>query len=116
MSLDQLTVMVITFNEKANIRRTLDSLRWVPRILVIDSYSTDGTLAIVQAYPNTRILQRKFENFADQCNFGLGEVDTTWVLSIDADYVFPQAFCHHAPCFIEKRVHTMLMMATVTEL
>jgi len=90
MSLDQLTVMVITFNEEANIRRTLDSLRWVPSILVIDSYSTDGTLAIVQAYPHTRILQRKFENFADQCNFGLSEVDTTWVLSIDADYVFPQ--------------------------
>ena len=90
MSLDQLTVMVITFNEQTNIGRTLDSLRWAPSILVIDSYSTDSTLAIVQAYPNTRVLQRKFQNFADQCNFGLGEVTTHWVLSIDADYVFPQ--------------------------
>jgi glycosyltransferase involved in cell wall biosynthesis len=87
---DQLTVMIITFNEEANIGRTLDSLRWAPSILVIDSYSTDSTLAVVQAHPNTRVLQRKFQNFADQCNFGLGEVDTPWVLSIDADYVFPQ--------------------------
>lgn len=90
MSLDQLTVMVITFNEEANIGRTLGSLRWAPSILVIDSYSTDSTLDIVQAYPNTRVLQRRFQNFADQCNFGLGEVTTPWVLSIDADYVFPQ--------------------------
>jgi len=90
MSLDQLTVMVITFNEQANIGRTLDSLRWAPSILVIDSYSTDSTMDIVQAHPNARVLQRKFQNFADQCNFGLGEVDTPWVLSSDADYLFPQ--------------------------
>jgi hypothetical protein len=34
--------------------------------------------------------QRKFVNFADQCNFGLSRVETDWVLSIDADYGFPE--------------------------
>jgi glycosyltransferase involved in cell wall biosynthesis len=90
MSLDQLTVLVITFNEEANIGRTLDSLRWAPYVLVIDSYSTDGTLEMVSNHRNTRFVQREFQDFADQCNFGLGEVQTPWVLSIDADYVFPE--------------------------
>ena len=89
MGLDQLTVMVITFNEEANIGRTLASLRWAPNVLVIDSYSTDGTLDIVSDYPNARVIQRQFHDFADQCNRGLDEVRTPWVLSIDADYVFP---------------------------
>lgn len=89
MGLDQLTVLIITHNEGANIGRTLDSLRWAPNILVIDSFSSDGTLAILNSHANTRIIQREFRDFADQCNFGLGEVQTPWVLSIDADYLFP---------------------------
>ena len=82
--------MVITFNEEANIGRTLDSLRWAPHVLVIDSYSTDKTLEIVSTHSNARLVQRAFQDFADQCNFGLGHVETPWVLSIDADYVLPE--------------------------
>lgn len=88
-ALQQLTVLIITFNEQENIGRTLQSLEWAPRILVIDSGSTDGTLGIIQGHENVRVIQRSFVDFADQCNFGLSEVKTPWVLSIDADYVFP---------------------------
>jgi hypothetical protein len=44
---------------------------------------------ILRRDPRVRVMQREFKDFADQCNFGLGEVETPWVLSIDADYVFP---------------------------
>lgn len=90
MGLEQVTVMVITFNEEVNIGRTLDSLCWAPNVLVIDSYSTDRTLDIVTDHPNARVVQREFQDFADQCNFGLGQVQTPWVFSIDADYVLPE--------------------------
>jgi len=89
MGLGQLTVLMITYNEKANIRRTLESLHWAPSILVIDSFSTDGTMDILENEPNVRVVQRAFNDFAGQCNFGLSQVETQWVLSIDADYVFP---------------------------
>jgi glycosyltransferase involved in cell wall biosynthesis len=83
---DQLTVMILTYNEEANIARTLDAIKWAERILIIDSGSTDTTLAIVARFPQACVVTRKFDSFADQCNFGLTRVQTPWVLSLDADY------------------------------
>ena len=85
--LDNLTVLVLTYNEEPNIARTLEALSWAPRILVVDSGSTDATLSIAARYPQVRVLNRPFDTFAGQCNFGLSQIDSDWVLSIDADYV-----------------------------
>lgn len=79
--------MILTFNEEANIGRTLDKLTWARRILVIDSGSTDRTAEIVARYPQAEIVRRDFDSAAGQCNFGLTRVATDWVLSMDADYV-----------------------------
>lgn len=84
-----LTALLITFNEEANLARSLDALRWVPRILVIDSGSTDRTLAILAAHPRVEVRHRPFDSFAEQCNYGLQQIRSPWVLSLDADYVVP---------------------------
>ncbi|MCB1687086.1 MAG: glycosyltransferase family 2 protein [Halioglobus sp.] len=86
---NSLCAMVITHNEQDNIGRTLESIAWLDHILVIDSGSTDATLEIVAQYPQARVVHRDFTTFAEQCNFGLQQIDTEWVLSMDADYVFP---------------------------
>ncbi|PPC88184.1 MAG: glycosyl transferase [Hyphomicrobium sp.] len=83
---EDLTVLVLTYDEIANIERTLNSVAWAPRILVIDSGSTDGTLAIIANFKQARVEHRPFDNFANQCNFGLSRIQSEWVLSIDADY------------------------------
>ncbi len=83
---DIITPMILTWNEVANIRRTIEKLRWARRILVIDSGSTDGTLDILAEYPQVEVIYRQFDSFADQCNFGLAQIHTKWVLSLDADY------------------------------
>jgi glycosyltransferase involved in cell wall biosynthesis len=84
--LDQLTPLVITYNEAPNIRRTLDKLQWTRRIVVIDSGSTDETLDILRGYPQVGVIHHPFEDFANQCNFGLTQITSEWVLSLDADY------------------------------
>lgn len=89
MDLSSITPLVLTYNEEANIGRVLDRLTWADRILIIDSHSTDRTLEILAAYPQVEVIQRPFESFADQCNFGLKNVESEWVLSLDADYVCP---------------------------
>jgi glycosyltransferase involved in cell wall biosynthesis len=82
------TPLILTFNEKENIQRTLVALSWAKEILVVDSGSTDGTVEIAhRAHPNVRVVRRVFDSFANQCNFGLSQINTEWVLSIDADYV-----------------------------
>lgn len=84
--LDHITPLVITFNEERNIERTLQKLAWAKDVVVIDSGSTDRTLELLARYPRVRVLQHPFENFAAQCNFGLAQIASDWVLSLDADY------------------------------
>lgn len=84
--LDQITPLVLTYNEAPNIQRTLGKLLWARRIVVIDSGSTDETLSLLRAYPQVDVIEHPFTDFAAQCNFGLTQVNTPWVLSLDADY------------------------------
>lgn len=84
---EQITALILTYNEAPNIKRTLQSLTWAKRIVVIDSFSTDETLDILYSYHQVEVFQRKFDSFACQCNYGLGKITSEWVLSLDADYV-----------------------------
>jgi len=79
--------LILTYNEAPNIERTLDRLRWARTVLVVDSFSSDDTVAIARRFPNVCVLERSFDSFAGQCNFGLAQVQSEWVLSLDADYV-----------------------------
>src|SRR5262245_12219203 len=91
---DQITAIVLTYNEEDNIGRTLAALPWVRRILVIDSGSSDRTLEIIRRVPQAEVVTKAFDSFAGQCNFGLSLVATPWVLSLDADYVVSEALSH----------------------
>lgn len=85
--LEEITPLILTYNEATNIERTLKSLTWAKTIIVIDSYSTDETLEILYSFPQVQVFQRQFDSFAVQCNYGLGKIASEWVLSLDADYV-----------------------------
>jgi glycosyltransferase involved in cell wall biosynthesis len=84
---ESLTAIVLTKDEAANIRRCLEALCWVPRVLVVDSFSSDQTTEIARSFPNVEVTQREFDSFAGQCNHALQLVGTEWVISLDADYV-----------------------------
>jgi glycosyltransferase involved in cell wall biosynthesis len=84
--LSDITPLIITWNEANNISRTLDKLIWAKRIVVVDSGSTDETIDILRTYTQVEVLHHPFSDFASQCNFGVSQVTTPWVLSLDADY------------------------------
>jgi glycosyltransferase involved in cell wall biosynthesis len=87
-----ITPLVLTFNEAPNIGRCLARLRWAARIVVLDSGSTDETAEIVHSFPNAEFHVRPFDDHAAQWNHGLELVRSSWVLSLDADYLVPDAF------------------------
>lgn len=91
MNLNNLTIVILTYNEAPNIARTLSALRWVNQVVVVDSFSTDGTLDIISQFKNARIFQRKFDDHINQWNYGLAQVNTEWVFSLDADYLIPES-------------------------
>ena len=90
MNLEDITPLVLTHNEEANIGRVLGAVAWARRIVVVDSGSTDATAEVVTKYENADFIQRVFDNHAAQWNFGLEQVKSPWVLSLDADYVCPE--------------------------
>lgn len=85
--LEKITPLILTFNEAPNIERTLQKLFWARKIIVIDSYSTDDTLEILQTYSQVEVFKRRFDTHANQWNYGLKKITTEWVMSLDADYV-----------------------------
>lgn len=89
--LDQITPVILTRDEEANIGRTLAQLTWASEVLLVDSFSTDATLEIAGRFPNVHTVQREFDTLADQSNYGLAQARTPWVLLLDADYFVPDA-------------------------
>ena len=94
--MNDITGLILTFNEAPNIARTLGQLSWLRDIVVVDSMSTDGTAEIAAAFPNVRIVKRLFTTHAEQWNFGLEQtgIATEWVLALDADYVLTDRVSH----------------------
>jgi glycosyltransferase involved in cell wall biosynthesis len=92
--LDQITPVILTYNEENNIARTLDRLRWAQDVVVVDSFSTDKTVSLINSFANVRLFQRAFDSHAQQWNYAVKDtsVATEWVLALDADYCLTDEF------------------------
>lgn len=90
----KVSVLLLTYNEEINIRRCLGSLKNFDDVLIVDSGSTDATCEIAIKM-GARVLERPFDNFSNQRNFGLdhGAMVHEWVLHLDADEVLTSEFC-----------------------
>lgn len=88
-----ITAVILTYNEEKHIQRCINSLHdVVQEIVVVDSFSTDLTVAIAENL-GARVIQHSFFHHAAQFNWGLSQLDekTDWVLRIDADeYLTPE--------------------------
>lgn len=87
----QLAGVILARNEAAHIQDCIKSLRWTDQIVVFESgNSTDNTIALAQAAGAT-VIQHPFENYAQQRNAALSQVEAEWVLFVDADERIPEA-------------------------
>ncbi|MFZ0117662.1 MAG: glycosyltransferase family 2 protein, partial [Xanthobacteraceae bacterium] len=80
----QLSAIVITRNEAANIGECLDSLAFCDERIVVDCGSTDSTVDIARE-KGARVEFHEWEGFGPQKSHALALATGTWVLSIDAD-------------------------------
>lgn len=90
--INKVTVLILTYNESANIVRSLSALSRFQEVVVLDSGSSDKTAELAASFRNVRLLTRLFDDHATQWNFGLYETGITrpWVLALDADYLVPE--------------------------
>lgn len=79
-----LSVVIITKNEAQNIRACLQSVAWADEIIVVDSGSTDDTVAICREF-TPHVYSHDWPGFGPQKNRALDYATGEWVLSLDAD-------------------------------
>ena len=97
----KVSVYVITFNEKDKITDCLESVKWADEIVVLDSFSTDGTVEICGKYTG-KIIQKKFEGFGKLRNAAVEACSNDWVLSIDADERVTEELKNEVLALLEK--------------
>ncbi|MBZ5668197.1 MAG: glycosyltransferase family 2 protein [Acidobacteriia bacterium] len=86
------SVLILTYNEEANIARCLESVRWAGEVFLVDSLSSDRTQGIAGGM-GARVYSHPFEGYAEQRNWALENLPFShdWVLMLDADERIPQA-------------------------
>ena len=79
-----ISCVMIVLNEEHNVRKALESVRWMDQIIVVDAYSQDETVAICKEY-TSEVLLRKWTGAPDQRNYAIQHATGDWVFNIDAD-------------------------------
>lgn len=80
----RLSVFITTYNNGRTLTACLESIQWADEIVVLDSFSTDDTLAIAQRY-GAKIAQHEFMGYGAQKRMALAMTTHDWVLLLDAD-------------------------------
>jgi len=76
------------------IERCIDSVAFADEIIVVDSYSSDGTYEYLSAHPKVKVIQHPFQDFTKQKTFAMKQASNDWVLFLDADEVVPNPLRH----------------------
>lgn len=90
-----ISVIILTYNEELHIRRCLENICPIAKnVIVVDSPSTDSTVAICHEFDNVEVVEHKYPgNQAEQFNWAINnlEIETEWLLRLDADeYLTPE--------------------------
>jgi len=80
----KLSVTVITKNEAGDIAAALQSVSWADERIVVDSGSTDDTVAIATPLAD-RVVVREWDGYVAQKNHAASLASHDWILSLDAD-------------------------------
>jgi glycosyltransferase involved in cell wall biosynthesis len=84
MSKSSISVVIVTLNAASQLRACLESVRFADEILLVDSGSTDETLALGKEF-GARIIQQAWLGFGPQKQFAVTQAAHDWVLCLDAD-------------------------------
>lgn len=83
------SILILTKNEDVNLPACLESVAWCDDVVVLDSFSSDGTCDLARE-KDARLFQRAFDDFGSQRNYALDEIQFKhpWVFHLDADERF----------------------------
>ncbi|MCZ8196456.1 MAG: glycosyltransferase family 2 protein [Flavobacterium sp.] len=86
----KISALAISYNEVHNVKRYIESLSFADEIIFIDSESTDGTASLAKSLGAT-VIEKKFENFSSQRNFGINLAKNDWIVFFDLDEIITKS-------------------------
>lgn len=92
MARQKISAVIITYMEESCIAKCLEALQFCDEILVVDSESTDATVAICESY-GARVICQPWLGFGPQKRFAVEQAANDWVLCVDADEVISEELC-----------------------
>ena len=87
---NKISAVIICKNEEKRIRRCLDSVKWADEIVLLDSGSTDNTLAIAKEYTDRIFVNTDWKGFGPQKRLAESHANNDWILAIDSDEVISE--------------------------
>lgn len=100
----KISALAITLNEAEAIEPFIQSLWFADEIVIVDSFSTDETVAIASQHEKVIVHQRKFDNFSSQKNFALSKASNDWVVFFDPDEEITKALADEMLLVLENPV------------
>lgn len=81
----KISAVIITLNEQKALPAFLESLWFAHEIIVLDSYSTDNTVAVAKENKKVKVFERTFDDFASQKNAAISKASHDWIVFFDPD-------------------------------
>ena len=82
--MSKISVYIIAYNEVEKVTATIESARWADEIVLVDSWSSDGTPELATSL-GARVVQVDFKGFGDLRNQAIAACSHEWIFSLDAD-------------------------------
>jgi len=101
---NEISVLILTYNEEIHIERCLKSLKpFVKDIYIVDSFSSDKTVEIAESL-GAKVYQNKWVNYAVQFQWGLDNcpIETEWVMRMDSDEYVEEELAKEIPKRLEN--------------
>lgn len=81
----KISAVIITLNEQKALPAFLESLWFAHEIIVLDSYSTDNTVAVAKENKKVKVFERTFDDFSSQKNAAISKASHDWIVFFDPD-------------------------------
>ena len=102
------SVYMITLNEENNVAESLASVADFAEVIIVDSGSTDRTLAIAEGFPNVCVFHNDWPGFSEQKAYAMSLCSQPWAFNLDADELPTEDFLNEVRALINTGSHDAL--------
>ncbi len=88
MSIENVSVAIITKNEEQNLKRLLPLLTDFPEVVIVDCGSVDKTKEVAESFSNVNFIHQDWLGFSAQKELAKNKCKNEWVFNLDADETF----------------------------